>query len=657
MHHVEWILAGVLAAAALTESCPPPDEDGDGDGFTVAQGDCDDGDPAVFPGAEEVCNGKDDDCDGAVDAADPDLDGGDVYFADRDGDGYGDPTEATVGCTEPAGFVENGQDCDDGDAGVNPGRPGSCTGTGVIVLSPDGGDGEGYGYEGIQGALDGVREGDTIYLEPGTYRVNVRFPRKSVALVGTVAGRVVLDGSGCVAGEDTCSVVRFTWARDGGPLGPASPGARLQDLVLTGGHGTVGGGEFDGAPTYAHGGGLLVADADPTIQGLEVRDNAAIRGGGVYVLHEAPTIVGSTFAGNTADTGGGAYVSYSNAAFLSCRFEGNRAQSGGGLAADNGDPYLRDIVVTGNVGEYGAGLNLTLSSPRMENFVVVDNIGLYLGGGFYIYDSRATLVSGEVSGNTAKSGAGLNLLYANLVIQDVTVADNEAEEYGGGLYLYESNPVLDRMVVSGNRSEHGGGFNLSYANIRVTNSIVQFNVCNALGGGFYVSSSRPQLTNVVIQGNEAGARGGGFYESYSNAELVNVTLAGNRAGTDGGGFFAHFNSVPVITNTIFAFNSAQEAGDNIYIHEASSVDLSYNLYFTEAGGAAGLEGTTAAVTDIVADPLFVDDPTDGDVADDDYHLQAGSPAIDAGQPGPTYNDPDGSRNDIGAYGGPGAERW
>ncbi|MGH8488731.1 MAG: MopE-related protein [Gammaproteobacteria bacterium] len=41
--------------------------DADGDGFTVAQGDCNDQDPAIHPGATEVCNATDDDCNGAVD--------------------------------------------------------------------------------------------------------------------------------------------------------------------------------------------------------------------------------------------------------------------------------------------------------------------------------------------------------------------------------------------------------------------------------------------------------------------------------------------------------------------------------------------------------------------------------------------------------------
>jgi len=51
------------------------------------------------------------------------------------------------------------------------------------------------------------------------------------------------------------------------------------------------------------------------------------------------------------------------------------------------------------------------------------------------------------------------------------------------------------------------------------------------------------------------------------------------------------------------------------------------------------------------DPLFVD-PNNGD-----YHLQANSPCRDTGAPEISFNDPDGTRNDMGAYGGPGAIDW
>jgi hypothetical protein len=45
---------------------------------------------------------------------------------------------------------------------------------------------------------------------------------------------------------------------------------------------------------------------------------------------------------------------------------------------------------------------------------------------------------------------------------------------------------------------------------------------------------------------------------------------------------------------------------------------------------------------------------DGDWLGHNLCLAPGSPAIDAGDPDPAFNDPDGSRNDLGAFGGPGA---
>ncbi|HIE06978.1 MAG TPA: hypothetical protein EYP64_02920, partial [Desulfarculaceae bacterium] len=44
------------------EGCSDPDTDQDGDSFTEAEGDCNDNDSSIYPGADEICDGKDNDC-------------------------------------------------------------------------------------------------------------------------------------------------------------------------------------------------------------------------------------------------------------------------------------------------------------------------------------------------------------------------------------------------------------------------------------------------------------------------------------------------------------------------------------------------------------------------------------------------------------------
>jgi hypothetical protein len=71
----------------------------------------------VSPSAEEVCNTIDDNCDGAVDEDTADAS---TWYADVDGDGYGDARAVLVACGAPAGAVADDTDCDDTDAAVSP---------------------------------------------------------------------------------------------------------------------------------------------------------------------------------------------------------------------------------------------------------------------------------------------------------------------------------------------------------------------------------------------------------------------------------------------------------------------------------------------------------------------------------------------------------
>ncbi len=104
---------------AITACTPPP-------GYVDDASDCDDADPAEHPGADEVCDGDDDDCDGVIDEDDA-IDAG-IWHPDNDGDGYGGPGSSVTSCSLPDGFSADASDCDDTDAVNNPGADEVCDG-------------------------------------------------------------------------------------------------------------------------------------------------------------------------------------------------------------------------------------------------------------------------------------------------------------------------------------------------------------------------------------------------------------------------------------------------------------------------------------------------------------------------------------------------
>jgi hypothetical protein len=95
-------------------------------GFVATARDCDDARGDVFPGAAEVCDGVDQGCDGLADQPVPAS--APTWFADGDGDGFGNPRVAVQACAAPSGFVADATDCDDGDGAVRPGGTEVCNG-------------------------------------------------------------------------------------------------------------------------------------------------------------------------------------------------------------------------------------------------------------------------------------------------------------------------------------------------------------------------------------------------------------------------------------------------------------------------------------------------------------------------------------------------
>ena len=117
----------------------------------------------------------------------------------------------------------------------------------------------------------------------------------------------------------------------------------------------------------------------------------------------------------------------------------------------------------------------------------------------------------------------------------------------------------------------------------------------------------------------------------SDPSLINVTISGNIIDNyeEGGGIYCYINFIPTLVNCIIWGNTQQ----SIYLGDNCDVIATYS----------DIEGGWPGEGNQDIDPLFVD------YNNDDYSLSQISPCINAGNPDPQYNDPDGTRADMGAF--------
>ncbi len=174
------------------------------------------------------------------------------------------------------------------------------------------------------------------------------------------------------------------------------------------------------------------------------------------------------------------------------------------------------------------------------------------------------------------------------------------------------------------------------------------------GGVFCNSGAAPDISNCRVEGNDTGIACWNGSEAYihncviihnnytgistgAGATIVNNTIHDCRTG-----FNDYSGYRPVVMNNVITGNSAYGI---VAPSSSNKPQLSYNDVW---GNDSNYHRCTPGLGDISADPFYAD------TANGDYHLQAGSPCVDSGNPAPEYNDPDGTRNDMGAYGGPGS---
>ena len=110
---------GISDPKQQVKACTVPD------GYSAYDDDCDDTDPEIVPFATEYCDGIDNNCDGHIDTDAVDIG---TWFADTDGDDYGDAAVSIAECDQPKGYVPDATDCDDTNNLINPTAKETCNG-------------------------------------------------------------------------------------------------------------------------------------------------------------------------------------------------------------------------------------------------------------------------------------------------------------------------------------------------------------------------------------------------------------------------------------------------------------------------------------------------------------------------------------------------
>lgn len=265
-----------------------------------------------------------------------------------------------------------------------------------------------------------------------------------------------------------------------------------------------------------------------------------------------------------------------------------------------------------------------------ENLTI--DISVTLEGGYeatgWTRDIAAyvTTIDGSGSNNST-----VDIQNATVAMEGFTITGgNSSGSSGGGLNAWGSSITISNTTfVSNTTTENGGGLRTGDTDLTIIDSRIEGNRADQCGGGvWHGQSGTLRMVNTIVAGNGSGGCGGGIMPFQTSLELINSTVAANYniGGGGSGGIWVDFDNQVgrhvTVTNSIVWDNR----GCDLCIgNDPNPTPLTVEVSYSDVDGGAWWDGTLLTGTgNIDANPWFVDS------ANGDYHLQAWSPAIDAG---------------------------
>lgn len=351
----------------------------------------------------------------------------------------------------------------------------------------------------------------------------------------------------------------------------------------------------------------FVLGEKPMFIGNIITRNSAPKGGGIAYDNDGASISAMNYiVNNTADEwGGGAFISESGNKLIANYIHNNtcNGQGGGGIAIRKASkPIVSFNIISKNKGpRLGGGIwvtrggGLRLPALLVWNYIL-DNTALDDGGGICLdNDGDAVMIlNASISGNKARRGGGISLLYPN---RDLTylmgnrIHDNEAD-IGGGIWAQDFHGTISTYnIISSNKAtDRGGGLYLDNCDILLSNNFIRYNDA-PFGGGIYArnSGSPPRyFDNHAISGNTADIGAGIYLENIPEIKIEGNGFSENIAKDKGGALYMDHVAKPEIFNNNKFLNNKARFGGAVFFEQYTEPEMHNNVFqknMAKNGGA------------------------------------------------------------------------